>query len=166
MIKLSRVIILLGLVLVVTVFSYAVWEKEQTLAKGEIVLIHLAPVDPRSLMQGDYMVLNYDIPRDIEEQADLEGLIVYSIDDQQVITFKRLAKAQEVLKAGEKLIHYRKRRRGIQVGSNSFFFQEGKASVFEKAKYGELRVDSNGKSILIALRDENREQLGLTSGLD
>ncbi|MCK5725738.1 MAG: GDYXXLXY domain-containing protein [Thiotrichaceae bacterium] len=165
--KLSRLIILLGLVLITVFFSYSVWQKEQTLANGSNILIHLAPVDPRSLMQGDYMILNYDISRKIEEEAKktIEGNLVYTLNDKNVVSFKRVFKAEEVLQKGEKLLLYRHRRRGVQVGSNSFFFQEGKAKNFESAKYGELRVDSKGHTILVGLRDKDLLRLGLTSGL-
>ncbi|WP_351125065.1 GDYXXLXY domain-containing protein, partial [Shewanella sp. T24-MNA-CIBAN-0130] len=43
--------------------NYKIFQQEQLLANGEIILFELAPVDPRSLMQGDYMALNYDIAR-------------------------------------------------------------------------------------------------------
>ena len=167
MLNQSRIIILIGLLLVVSVFSYSVWKKEQILTQGEDILIHLAPVDPRSLMQGDYMILNYDIPRIIEVAADgqLEGMLVYTLDEHNVVTFKRVAQPNDSLSANEKRLHFRNRRRGIQVGANSFFFQEGKAKTFEAAKYGELRVDGNGHSVLVALRDGDLKQLGLTSGL-
>src|SRR5690606_39326084 len=35
--------------------------KQRVLATGQTVLLELAPVDPRSLMQGDYMQLSYAI---------------------------------------------------------------------------------------------------------
>ncbi|MFX7329222.1 GDYXXLXY domain-containing protein, partial [Acinetobacter baumannii] len=34
-------------------------QKEMLLKEGQLVLLPLAPVDPRSLMQGDYMALRY-----------------------------------------------------------------------------------------------------------
>lgn len=49
------VIALLGAV------NYKVQQFEDVLATGKPVVLKIAPVDPRSLMQGDYMVLNYAI---------------------------------------------------------------------------------------------------------
>ena len=49
------VIALLGAV------NYKVQQFEDVLATGKPVVLKIAPADPRSLMQGDYMVLNYDI---------------------------------------------------------------------------------------------------------
>lgn len=42
----------------------------------------------------------------------------------------------------------------LAVGAESFFFQEGKGDLFEKAKYGGLRVDQKGNSVLIGLYDD------------
>ncbi len=49
------VIALLGAV------NYKVQQFEDVLATGKPIVLKIAPVDPRSLMQGDYMVLNYAI---------------------------------------------------------------------------------------------------------
>ncbi len=39
------------------------------LTDGQLILLELAPVDPRSLMQGDYMRLNYDISNNINTDS-------------------------------------------------------------------------------------------------
>ena len=41
------------------------------LATGKPVVLKIAPVDPRSLMQGDYMVLNYAILSEIQQSQFL-----------------------------------------------------------------------------------------------
>ena len=51
-------------VLVLGVLNYGIYQKEQIKNQGDIVLLELAPVDPRSLMQGDYMRLRYAVERD------------------------------------------------------------------------------------------------------
>lgn len=166
--NLSRIIILVGLLLVISLFGYSTWRKEQILANGDNIWVRLAPVDPRSLMQGDYMVLNYDIPRKLEQEAKQasEGALVYTMDEKGVITLLRLYQAGEALNNHEKSLHYRTRRGRVQLGANSFFFQEGKAKTFAEAKYGELRVDTKGHSILVGLADEQLTRLGFTSGLN
>ncbi|MFT6791681.1 MAG: hypothetical protein ACJA04_000891 [Cellvibrionaceae bacterium] len=45
-------------ILVLGVLNYGIYQKQKIKDHGEIVLLELAPVDPRSLMQGDYMRLN------------------------------------------------------------------------------------------------------------
>ncbi len=46
--------------------------------------------------------------------------------------------------------------RGINIGAESFFFQEGEAEKYENAKYGGIKVDNQGSSLLIGLYDENK----------
>ena len=59
------VIALLGAV------NYKVQQFEDVLATGKPVVLKIAPVDPRSLMQGDYMVLNYAILSEIQQSQVL-----------------------------------------------------------------------------------------------
>ena len=59
------VIVLLGAV------NYKVQQFEDVLATGKPVVLKIAPVDPRSLMQGDYMVLNYAILSEFQQSQVL-----------------------------------------------------------------------------------------------
>ena len=59
--KYNRILIIVNLILLLGYFNWSVFQKEQTLKDGQLVLLPLAPVDPRSLMQGDYMSLNYEV---------------------------------------------------------------------------------------------------------
>lgn len=59
------VIALLGAV------NYKVQQFEDVLATGKPIVLKIAPVDPRSLMQGDYMVLNYAILSEIQQSQVL-----------------------------------------------------------------------------------------------
>jgi len=166
--KFSKSIVIVGLLLILGVFFYSVWEKEQLLKTGEQAFIKLAPVDPRSLMQGDYMVLNYAIPSGLNSIARKQGqgLLVYSRNNStHEITLLRVGSDHDTLQQGEKYIQFRYRKRRIQLGANSFFFQEGKAETFEQAKFGEVRIADDGNVILVGLRDENYQLLGMSSGL-
>ena len=51
----KSILILLNLGILLILFNKSLLHKEDTLANGTLVLLELAPVDPRSLMQGDYM---------------------------------------------------------------------------------------------------------------
>ena len=59
------VIALLGAV------NYKVQQFEDVLATGKPVVLKIAPADPRSLMQGDYMVLNYAILSEFQQSQVL-----------------------------------------------------------------------------------------------
>ncbi len=52
-------LVIMGLVLVLGVANYNIGQKQQVVENGQQVLLKLRPVDPRSLMQGDYMRLRY-----------------------------------------------------------------------------------------------------------
>ena len=54
-----KAIVLAAGVLVLLFVNYGIYQREQLLTDGRIVLLELSPVDPRSLMQGDYMRLNF-----------------------------------------------------------------------------------------------------------
>ena len=58
-------LILLCAPLILAVVNLAIWQNERLIKQGETLLLELAPVDPRSLMQGDYMALSYALERDI-----------------------------------------------------------------------------------------------------
>ncbi|MDE6162343.1 MAG: GDYXXLXY domain-containing protein, partial [Bacteroides sp.] len=84
--KYSRILIIANLILLLGYFNWSVYQKEQTLRNGQLVLFELAPVDPRSLMQGDYMRLNYkEASSDlVNEQNDTRGYAILQTDSNQV----------------------------------------------------------------------------------
>jgi len=60
----------LGLLLALGVANRAILGHERTLADGRVLLLELAPVDPRSMMQGDYMALRFAAAREIDAAVD------------------------------------------------------------------------------------------------
>jgi len=161
MIPIRRLLILVAAVLVLAVINFEIYKKEQLLVKGQTVLIRLAPRDPRSLMQGDYMVLRYQIARSPELRSfqAKEGFLVIELDKNQVAKFKRVYQDKTHTAENEILLQFSKRRNQIRIGAESFFFQEGHAKYYTNARYGELRVSSSGKSVLVGLRDANFKPL-------
>jgi len=157
---------LAALILVLFVVNAMIVQKESVLASGKTVLLRLAPVDPRSLIQGDYMVLDYEISRQFtHEQLNSvarEGNLVIKIDENNVATFLRFHKG-ETLAPNEYLLYYRVKVdryfSRMRLGAESFFFQEGHAKYYETARYGELKVDAKGISVLAGLRGEKFEVL-------
>lgn len=149
----------LGVLIVLAVINVMIGQKESVLRSGESVFLKLAPVDPRSLIQGDYMVLAYEI----EDQAPTQGLapsgrLVIRLDENRVAGFERFH-GGEKLAVGERLLYYRNRG-GIRLGAESFFFQEGKAKEFEEAEYALLKVNEDGRSVLAGLYDKDFRELG------
>lgn len=157
-----------GAVLILGAMNFAIVEKETLLRTGQPVLLELAPVDPRSLMQGDYMRLRYEIARHAVGQGKAlprRGRMVVALDERNVASFQRLYADGDQLRANERLLEFRRnpaswRRSEVRLGAESFFFQEGTANIYDDARYGELRVAEDGSSVLVGLRGENLEILG------
>jgi len=158
----KAIVLVTGLLILVLV-NYSIYSRERLLTEGSLVLLQLAPVDPRSLMQGDYMALRFQVANDLRSHINKEtahdGHVVVSIDDRRVGTFARIDDGSP-LGASEARMRYRMRNQQIKFGTNAFFFQEGDAQLYGKARYGEFRVDNEGESILTALRDEQLAVLG------
>lgn len=151
--NLKRIIILINLVLLLVYFNWSVGEKEQLLASGETVLFELAPVDPRSLMQGDYMLLNYAVSTlKANEKTSKNGYCVFKTDQYHIARKVRLQDQPTPLYKDEKIIKYHANNTwNIKLGAESYFFEEGTGEKFEKAKFGGLKIDKEGNSVLTGL---------------
>ncbi len=155
-------VIFAGLALVVVAMAVLVIRKERVLSHGTPVLLELAPVDPRSLIQGDYMVLDYAVSREVPRRnGPEEGKLVLRLDEQGVGRFVRVHAPDAPLAPGELLLRYKVRGGRVRLGAESFFFQEGHAERYTGARYGELRVTEDGSSVLVGLRDAERRPLGV-----
>lgn len=155
--KYKWMIILLNLVILLVYFNYSVAKKEELLKGGQLVLLQLAPVDPRSLMQGDYMNLRYSLSENIySEYLPKRGYCVVRLDDKGIAERIRFQQEKTPLNKGEYIIKYTAPNEwNINIGAESFFFQEGQAQKYEKAKYGGVKIDKNGNSLLVGLYDEH-----------
>lgn len=155
--NLKNIVVLVNLVAVLAFFNLSVVEKEDILEDGQLVLLELAPVDPRSLMQGDYMVLSYAISQTQElDKLPNRGYAVVQLDSQKVAQLVRYQSGKEPLNPNELLLRYSKGKWALNLGAESYFFEEGQAETFEKAEYGGLKVDGEGNSLLVGLYDEHR----------
>ena len=150
--KKYKIVLAANLILVLAFFAFSVMQKETLIAKGTEVLLRLAPVDPRSLMQGDYMALNYQIFDKIGYKSK-SGYVVVKLGSDRVAKFVRIQDGKDV-NDGEFIIRYKRHNGRLTIGADNYFFQEGSGKKFENAKYGLLKVDSDGNSILIGLCDD------------
>lgn len=157
-VKWQGVVIAVVVVLTLFLVNRAIWDKEQHLAYGQQVLLKMKPVDPRSLMQGDYMRIRFAIEDDIKQYFGnnqfVDGFAVLRLDEHDIGQFDGVAHIDAAQKPSEKgLINVRFRIRNGQVNfaTSSFFFQEGKAAYYEKAEYGVFRVNQQGEPLLTDL---------------
>lgn len=160
------IIIFINLIVVLVLFNNGILKKEDTLKNGKLVLLKLAPVDPRSLIQGDYMRLNYEISRNRDNKdINKTGYIVIKITNNSVAEKIRIQANSTPLNKGEYLIKYTTKNFGstnigsINIGAESYFFQEGDAEKYEKAEYGGIKIDSKGNSLLVGLFDKDKNKI-------
>lgn len=134
-------------VVIFIVFNYGIYLKEELKNNGEVLLLELAPADPRSLMQGDYMQLRYAVNIPTQEKT---GYVVMALDKNRVAKPIRLH-GTEVLNENERLLRYHNEGGKVEIVPNSFMFQEGHAKFYDKAKYGVFKFDTKGNYILVGL---------------
>lgn len=138
----------------------SVLQLERDFAAAREILLPLGPVDPRSILQGDYMVLAFreTIYPDPEERERLpeKGEVFLAVDADGVASFARVAGAGDEPAADEIRVDYARLGGEIRYCPTSFFFQEGEAEMFSAARFAVLAVAPDGKSRLVALADAER----------
>ena len=151
-------------ILILACINFNIYKKESLIAHGDRVLLELAPVDPRSLMQGDYMRLRFAIGSQAlnsgTESNTEDGYILVKLDENGVAQFDGVT-PEPIASSEQKLLRYRIRNGRLKFATNAFFFEEGTAEVYEQAKYGEFKVDENGNMLLTRMLDNNFHLLGI-----
>lgn len=145
------------IVLQVGFISVQSFTSEKLLSEGDLIKLELQPVDPRSLLQGDYVVINYEISdlpieeghwnKKIKVQLREKNGIYeyagnYSIDDQWQKEYKKLP--------GDVVINGKLTGlNSIIYGIESYFVPDGTGKELERsAKYAYVRVSETGNALL------------------
>lgn len=145
---------------------------ETILAQGRPVILALAPVDPRSLMQGDYMALDYAVRRQAEDwlrgreplrtalRASGRGWLLLRPDGDGVWRLQAVTAEPPPAPAEDAVaLAFRWRDGEPDWGARSWFFPEGQGERYAGARYGALRVAADGTALLAGLLDEERAPL-------
>jgi uncharacterized membrane-anchored protein/uncharacterized membrane protein len=162
MLKGKKVGILVIILLQGAWIGYQVYSNETLLQNGETVKLELRPVDPRSLLQGDYVELNYTIsqledisvesngPITIVLRKNAEGVHeyagIYRFDGDWNTSYTR--SNGDILLNGKVTSSWGN---GTQVtyGIENFFIPEGTGLNIEgKIKYAIVKVSDKGDAIL------------------
>ncbi len=157
-------ILFFGAIVILGAFNFLVYQKEAILESGSPILLKLAPADPRSLMQGDYMRFRYDIVaqmRNIDKnQLKDHHFAVIRPDANNVAQFVKLYTG-EPLASNEKLIkyHYREQYARIEIKPDTFMFQEGLQSVYQKAAYAIFHYQGSQDYLLTGVANADRQPL-------
>ena len=164
--------IVAGLLLSLGCVNAGIWQNEGLLAHGRVLRLALAPVDPRALMQGDYMALNFSAARDLDALPGgappipaarpflpSSSYVVLELDVQGVGHAVRVQADPQPHDADQVVLRLKQQRDGRHIANNAYFFPEGKADHYAQARYGELRVDEHGNALLVRLLDANMQPL-------
>lgn len=161
--------------------NYKVQQFEDVLATGKPVVLKIAPADPRSLMQGDYMVLNYAILSELQqsqfssesnESNETTGIdelspsgkkayILVHLDKNHVAT---LCEAQSEIPTDFKhctpnvYLPIRYKGWSPELPSQDYFFAEGKGEYYAQSEYAEYRF-KDGILLLARLLDKDLKGL-------
>lgn len=153
---------ILNLILFLAVFNMSIWKKEQTLQNGKTIYLELAPKDPRSLFQGDYMSLRYAIIDTLNWNDSLSpatGFCVLTMDSLKIAQNIHYQETNAALGSAEVPVRFHYNNGRIQIGAESYFFEEAKGYTLDSARYGGLKVSENGECILIGLYDRHLQYL-------
>ncbi len=156
----GRWVLLCGAAAVLLVANGAIWQKERLIREGRPVFVALAPVDPRSLMQGDFMRLNFALPAAVEtpllqDFGSQRPRLVARLDGRGVAQLLRLHASDAALAEGELLLELTPKDGRWVLVSDAWFFEEGRAAAFEAARFGEFRVQPDGRALLVGMADQN-----------
>jgi uncharacterized membrane-anchored protein len=146
-------------------FYAMISEKQALLHRGRTVYLELAPVDPRSMMQGDYMELNYAVMNRLNmdhfnssEPQSPSGTIIVQVDPRNVGTFARYDDGRP-LAPNEARVKYHHTGWRAVIGAESYFIPEGSGQIFGQAAYGEIKLEPDGTALIAALCDKNLQPI-------
>lgn len=172
--------LLLGLILVWVISVQDVWRKESLLANGVPLVLELAPVDPRSLMQGDYMALRFAIGQQInqignlnadlglEQAASLRVYVTPSVNKKSTLVALQNPVNKTIYWLGDQHVDLnelaalkmqRKQGSWLPNGVDAWFFPEGQSDYFEQARYGAFKSNKKGGGLLFQLLDAKAQPL-------
>ena len=126
--------------------------KEYTLTTGTTVVLQTMPVDPRSLFQGDYAVLRYEIstlPGYLPEFSPGSTVFVSLVERRDV--WEALEYLLDKPSSGEVFIKGTVDSRGLlDFGIGTYFVPEGTGRIIERVGdvKVEVAVDGRGKAVI------------------
>lgn len=146
---------IIGLQFLFLLFNVAV--SEISLLTGETIILQLEPIDPRSLMQGDYVILNYDIST-LDADKHGRGLgkdrvkVVLQKNAQGVHVFKSFYRKDIRLAKEDVVLNGRITGNRVVYGIESYFVPEGTGLEVEKnANYAVVKIPLSGNAMVAGL---------------
>lgn len=166
----------------IALFLIMIGRHEWHLAHSGSIYVKLKPVDPRSILQGDYMALNYqlylaELPPAmelIEDHLPSDAAKAYFYNQPSILSYVQLDAQRRVIQtrfdpqllndypgASAKLVLRNPHNtfEGLYPAARSFLFAEGLEPCYRNAQFAELKVRENGQPLLVNLVGENLKAL-------
>ncbi|WP_419875816.1 GDYXXLXY domain-containing protein [Candidatus Pristimantibacillus sp. PTI5] len=154
----SPILIAVVIALQLGYVGYHAATSEALLSSGASVKLAIEPLDPRSLLQGDYVRLNYGISTTPAGSAkEMEALggarrikVVLLRGDNGVYEFERLYKTGDLIRGNEIVINgISNGWDSIYYGIETYFVPEGTGTETERnAHFAYVKVGTNGDALL------------------
>ena len=161
--KLKYILITANFILLAGLFIFSVVKMENIRGKGKELYLKLAPVDPRSLMQGDYMTLSFDLDNQIGSvrrlREDYDFPYKYVVVSQDSCKYLRGQNEPTPCEANEVAIKLAPKDYWHFLPTKSYFFQEGTEQKYSNSEYARVKVDEYGIFVIVALCDENKKDI-------
>ena len=182
--SIKKILLIINVVILFVVTGFSANKEEDYKKSEDYFYLELTPIDPRSLLQGDYMTLNYDIidkardfiynnrtyiydgenENEVDEIRELRKLadakrayIAVRLDKNRVARYVKITKE----KTDEKdllFIAYKTDGFNVDINANSYLFQEGTGDKYQNARYSKVVLVGNNLR-LIDLRDKDFKEI-------
>ncbi|ANB59777.1 GDYXXLXY domain-containing protein [Anoxybacteroides amylolyticum] len=153
--------LLIGIIaLQVAAIGYTAFSKEQLLTHGKLVKLQLVPIDPRSLLQGDYVRLGYEIStvKNVDERGTIQ--VILRKDEEGVYRFVDIYSLNgklyhsDAYQTGDVLMNGKLNGDTVVYGIESYFVPEKTGGdVQRRARFAYVRVSQTGDAILEKVSD-------------
>jgi uncharacterized membrane-anchored protein len=159
--RFKLILILLNLFALLAFVNYSAIQKEKILKDGKLVFLELIESNAKApLIQGDMVRLKYMIVKGlIFDTLYKRGFVVVKLDSNSIAERIRFQPKTVPLYENEFLIEYSKGYFSLNIGAENYFIQQGDAKKYQVAKFGAVKVDTNGNSILMGLYDEHLKKI-------
>ena len=157
----NRLASLLTVFVIVIQFAFilgTVINNESNLKSAQEIIVKLAPRDPRSLLQGDYVILPYDItraPQKAIKGKHMKKFRVVLTPENNIYKFKEVITSTQnyALKQGDVLMNGKVQKRyRVVFGIENYFVEEGTGRDVERsAKYARVKIISKGDAFITEL---------------
>lgn len=155
------ILIVINLLAILAFVNYAAFQNEKIRDNGATIYLELAGNGlKRPLVQGDVINLRYTVAKGLFfDTLYRQGYVVVRLDSNAIASRVRFQQFTYPKAANEYIIAYSKNAKELHIGPEQYFIQQGQSKKFESAKYGSLKVDAAGKTLLMGLYDSTLRKI-------